>query len=100
METVGTCPLGSVCEEAKDGKIYRCEWLVRTENVDAFTGQVIPGSGKDRCGIPIISLHLTELKKGTRGVQSAIESSRNESVERQDKLLNIVGEQHAALPRQ
>lgn len=26
MEVILTCPLGSVCEEAKGGAIYRCAW--------------------------------------------------------------------------
>ena len=42
----------------------------------------------------------SETKNRVLAVQQSVESSRNESTKRQDRLLNIVGEQHASLPRQ
>ena len=77
METVLTCPLGHKCEEARDGKIYRCAWYLRTFSADT-NGQAVPGSEQDHCALPTLSIHLTELKKGVRGVQGATESFRNE----------------------
>lgn len=97
METVLTCPFGSVCEEAKDGKVYRCRLFISMARADA-DGNMIPGSEYSECSFSLESLHATELKKGVRMLQASIESSRNESVKRQDSLLQIVGEQHAALP--
>ena len=88
METVLTCPLGSVCEEAKDGKIHRCRWLTRMGKFDD-NGQAIPGSEYDECAIPLLGLHLTELKKGTLGVQKAVEKRGNAMVDRQDKFLKL-----------
>ena len=85
MEIVPTCPLGHTCEEARDGKIYRCAWYVKTFSSDE-KGNRIHGSEEDHCSIPILSIHLTELKKGSRGVQAAIESFRNEVSQRQDQL--------------
>ena len=72
METVHTCPLGSVCEEAKEGKVYRCRWFLSLCKVD-HQGQAIPGSEYDECAIPMQSIHMTDLKKGTIGLQAAIE---------------------------
>jgi len=90
METIMTCPLGSECEEAKEGKIYRCRWYVMTGKFDAETNQIIPDSEYHECCLPMLSLHLTELKKGTRGVQKAVESGRNEATEAQEKLLSLL----------
>lgn len=75
-ETILTCPLGHTCEDARDGKIYRCRWLCSMGQTDA-NGQLIPGTEYDECAIPLQGLHLTELKKGTRGVQAAVESRMN-----------------------
>lgn len=76
METVVTCPLGHTCEEARDGKIYRCRWLVNMCSADK-DGQPVPGTEYDECAIPLQGIHLTELKRGTLGVQQAVESRMN-----------------------
>ena len=76
METVATCPLGHTCEEARDGKIYRCRWFIKLAKADE-QGQPIPGSEYDECAIAMQSVHLTELKKGNLGVQQAVESRMN-----------------------
>ncbi len=100
METVHTCPLGSVCEEAKDGKIYRCRWLLEISKADS-QGQKIPGSEYDECAIPMQSIHMTDLKKGNIGLQQAIESFRNEMMADNDRMLKIQqGRNNASLPRQ
>jgi hypothetical protein len=97
METVHTCPLGGVCEEAKNGKIYRCAWYAKTGNVDEDTGQFIPGSERDVCSIPMIGIHLTELKKRTLGVQGSVEGLRNivagGSAEAQKKIDRAIEDQ-------
>ncbi len=85
METVLTCPLGHICEEARDGKVYRCHWYVSTYRVDQ-QGQKVPESEQDICAISSLPLHLTELKKASRGVQGSVESFRNEVSSRQDQL--------------
>lgn len=41
MDIIYTCPLGSECEEAKDGKIYRCRWFVKLQGVDPQNGSPI-----------------------------------------------------------
>lgn len=99
METVLTCPLGSVCEEAKDGKLHRCAWYAKTGTIDEDTGLFVPGSEQNVCSIPMLGVHLTELKRRMLGVQTAVEDARNNSVERQDKLLKLVGTEYASLPR-
>ena len=76
METVATCPLGHTCEEARDGKIYRCRWFIKLAKADE-QGNPLPGSEYDECAIAMQSVHLTELKKGNLGVQQAVESRMN-----------------------
>lgn len=90
METVTTCPLGHICEEARDGKIYRCAWYVHMGVADEDTGQMDPASEYDVCSIPALGAHMTELKKRTIGVQSAVESRGNKIIKRQDDFISLV----------
>lgn len=76
MEVHLTCPLGHTCEEARDGAIYRCRWFKEYGETDK-AGAIVPGSAFRDCAIPMDGLHLTELKKGIRGVQAAVESRGN-----------------------
>lgn len=76
MKTIKTCPFGSICEEPKDGAIYRCRLFLEMARFDE-AGQQIPGSEYSECAFTLQSIHLTELKKGTRGVQKAVESRLN-----------------------
>lgn len=41
MEIVRTCPLGHICEEAKDNKIYRCMWFKELEGKHPVTNEPI-----------------------------------------------------------
>ena len=52
-------------------------------------GQMISGSEYDECAIPLLGLHLTELKKGTRGIQEAVEMRGNDMINRQDRFLEL-----------
>ena len=85
MEVRITCPLGSKCEEAKDGYVERCAWYVQLSGTDA--------QGKDhdswKCSIawqPILQL---EMAGTNRGQTAAIESLRNENSKRQDIALQM-----------
>lgn len=82
MEIVKTCPLGHTCEEARNNKIYRCRWYQSYSRVD-YQGHPVPGSEYSECCIPMESLHLTDMKKSTLGVQKAVESRMN-------SLINLV----------
>jgi hypothetical protein len=79
IETVLTCPLGHTCEETRDGKIYRCRWLISLAKGDE-RGNIAPGTEYDECAIAMQSVHLTELKKSSLGVQGAVESRLNKLI--------------------
>lgn len=76
MEVHLTCPLGHTCEEARGGAVYRCRWFKEYGETDK-DGAIVPGSAFRDCSISMDGLHLTELKKGIRGVQAAVESRGN-----------------------
>lgn len=99
IETIAKCPLGQLCEEVKDGKIHRCMWLIETQDADT-NGRPIPQTEGKTCAVPLLSIHLSQLKTRTLGVQHAVESARNENVKRQDVLLKVISEENASLPRQ
>lgn len=80
METVATCPLGHTCEEVRDGKVYRCRWFVKMGIVEEKTGQMKPDTEYDDCAIPLQGVHLTELKKRSLGIQSAVEKRMNSAL--------------------
>jgi len=86
IEEVSTCPLGSSCTEIKDGKIYRCSWHIKIAGKDAA------GNDHDEWGsaIPWTPIFLSGIDKATQGVSAAVESLRNETVTRQDKIIGLV----------
>jgi hypothetical protein len=91
LETVLTCPLGSTCEEIKDNKIHRCIWYttINGEELDPKTGSVIK-KDKSACAIEWLPLLQIEMSKTNRGQTTALESFRNETVKRQDDMINEV----------
>ena len=68
------CPLGSKCQEAKDGKVFRCAWYVKLAGKD-------PQSNKEfdewRCAMAWLPVMLVEVSQTNRGQTGAIESFRN-----------------------
>ena len=90
METVLSCPLGSACEEAKDGKLHRCRWYVEVGTLDEDTGMMV--NQYRECAISIQVLLLTELKRQSKGVQQAVDSRGNEQILRQDAFLELARE--------
>lgn len=86
IETVLTCPLGSKCEEVKDGKIYKCAWYVKMRGENPQTGEEIDEHG---CAIAWMPIMQVEIARTNRGTNSAIESFRNETVQRQDKMISM-----------
>jgi hypothetical protein len=86
IETVLTCPLGSKCEEAKDGKIYRCAWFTTLRGENPQTGEEMDEKG---CAIAWMPLMQVEVAKTNRSTSSSIDSLRNETIIRQDQLLSI-----------
>ena len=92
IEEVVTCPLGSVCVEAKDGKLHRCAWHIKMQGKDQ--------SGKDHdewgCAIAWQPILMVEMSSTSRGVSASVDSLRNETTKRQDAALRFVsGDNHA-----
>lgn len=86
METVLTCPLGSKCEEAKDGKIYRCAWYTRLQGKNPQSEEIIDQWG---CAISWLPIMQAEVAQTNRGQTEAICSMRDENIKRQDIALQI-----------
>ncbi len=82
IEVIRTCPFGHTCEEARDGKIYRC-WLYEEYGKGDSQGNIIPGSEYRACTLNMQSVHATEIRKGVLGVQQAVENRVN-------TLINVV----------
>jgi len=89
-----TCPLGSKCFVVKNDKIYRCAWHVKLSGTDA------QGKEHDEWGCAIAWMPLLQIEvAGTnRGQTAAIESLRNETVQRQD--IALLGMRHALIVSQ
>lgn len=86
METVPTCPLGHTCEDARDGKLYRCRWYVLVRGQHPQTNELV-----DRwdCAIAWGPVLQVEVARQGRGQQAAIESFRNEVVKDNASLLSL-----------
>lgn len=93
METVLTCPLGHTCIDARDGKLYRCRWYLSMKHTAADGTE----TEYDECALVVHSIHLSELKGNTRGVQAAVESFRN-NVEESQKRLTESGMRRKQIP--
>lgn len=75
------CPLiGKNCIESK------CAWWTTSTLRNIQTQEIYTES---KCIVHVIPPMLVELIKNTGGVQTAIESSRNETIARQDQFLNL-----------
>ncbi len=68
-----TCPLGSKCEEAKDGVIKRCAWFTKLRGTDA------QGVEHDEyaCAIAWLPILQLEVAGTNRSVAAAVEDERN-----------------------
>lgn len=84
MEIKSTCPLGSKCEEAKDGAIHRCAWYVMLRGQHPQTGADIDEWGCAMAWTPVL---LIENAKTNRGQTQAIESFRNEMVRQNSETI-------------
>ena len=87
IEEVRTCPLGSVCEEIKDNKIHRCHWYIGVTGSYEVDGKEVDEE-RFSCAIAWLPALQLEMSKTNRGQTSALESFRNETVKRQDDMIN------------
>ncbi len=74
MDIITTCPLGHVCEEAKDGAIHRCTWYLQIQGKNPQSEEVIDRWECALVWLPILSV---ENSQTNRGQTAAIESLRN-----------------------
>jgi len=87
METKLTCPLGSVCESAKDGYIERCSWYTKLQGHNPQNNQPID---EWRCAIQWLPLMQIENTGQQRRTGAAIESFRNEMTKDNQKLASVL----------
>lgn len=86
IEVKLTCPFGSTCEEIIDGVIHRCRWFIELEGIKA-DGEMT----KQRdCAIAVMPMLQIEVAMTNRGQTAALESLRNETIERQDRALRLI----------
>ena len=77
LEVISICPLGSVCEQIKDNKIYRCCWYKHLVGKNPQTGEDM---NEHDCAIGWLPLLMVENASTNRGQTAALESFRNEMV--------------------
>jgi len=75
IKTVLTCPLGSKCEEIKDGAIHRCAWYTKLAGTNPNTGEVLDEHG---CAMSWLPMLMIENSMQQRSTSAAVESFRNE----------------------
>lgn len=75
IEVVSTCPLGSTCEEIKDGKIHRCMWYKHIAGTRPDTGEQVD---ERDCSIGWMPILMMENSHQQLKTQAAVESFRNE----------------------
>lgn len=74
IETVITCPLGSKCEEIRDGKLSRCAWYTQLAGKNPQSEEII---NEWRCAMAWMPLMMVETSQTNRGQTQALESFRN-----------------------
>jgi hypothetical protein len=84
IKTVLTCPLGSKCEEVKDGAIHRCAWFIQMAGTDPTTGKEVDQRNCSMAWMPIL---LVENSGQQRKTGAAIESFRNEVVSTNQQIM-------------
>ena len=89
LEVELTCPLGSTCEEVKDGKIHRCMWYTKVVGKNPQTEEQID---EWKCAIAWMPILQIETSQTNRGQTHALQSFRNETVKRQT-VFNALVEQ-------
>lgn len=87
LEVVYTCPLGSECEEIKDNKIHRCVWYTPVRGTNPNTGEEVD---EWSCAISWLPTLQIETSQTQRGVSSALESFRNETVKGQKEFNQLM----------
>ena len=93
IKTVLTCPLGSKCEEIKDGAIHKCAWYIKLAGTNPTTGETLDEQG---CAMSWMPMLLIENSQQQRSTGAAVESFRNETMQAnqanrsQQHMLNLM----------
>ena len=87
MDIETFCPLGSKCEEAKDGKLFRCAWYTQLSGKDPQSERVID---EWRCAMAWMPVMMVENAQQVRGMTAATESFRNETVKGQEVFNGLI----------
>lgn len=74
IEVEISCPLGSKCEEVKDGKLIRCAWYTKLAGKNPQSEKEIEEWG---CAIAWLPLLSVENSQTNRGQTAVLESIRN-----------------------
>ena len=82
-----SCPLGSKCEEAKDGALHRCTWYVPVRGTNMNTGEEVD---EWRCAMAWIPMLLIENSGMQRSTSAAVESFRNAMIEGNIRIQNAM----------
>ncbi len=81
------CPLGSKCEEIKDGKIMRCRWYTKVVGKNPQSEEYIDQWDCSLAWLPIL---LLENAQRTMQTTATLQDFRNESTERQETFNKLV----------
>jgi hypothetical protein len=87
LKVESTCPLGSTCEEVKDGKIHRCAWYTKIVGKNPQSEEQIEDWA---CAIAWLPMLQVEMSQTNRGQTHALESFRNETVKGQAVFNSLV----------
>lgn len=87
VKTVLTCPLGSKCEEVKDGAIHRCAWYVQMAGSDPQSGQE---RSDNACAMAWMPILLVENSRQQIRTTAAVESFRNETATSNDETRKLM----------
>jgi len=82
-----SCPLGAKCEEVKDDVMYVCPWFVEVRGKDPQTNEEI---NEWKCAIAWTPIMIIENSNQQRSTASAVESFRNEMVEKNNQFGNVL----------
>ena len=82
-----SCPLGAKCEEVKDDVVYVCPWFVEVRGKDPQTNEEI---NEWKCAIAWTPIMIIENSNQQRSTASAVESFRNEMVEKNNQFGNVL----------
>lgn len=77
LEVKGFCPLGSTCEQAKDGIIHRCAWYIQVRGTNPNDGKEVDQWGCAMAWMPLLAIENSQQQRQT---SAAVESFRNEMV--------------------